>query len=79
MFVEGTIKMESVDISTLHVKKQHKFDCHNTFIIQLFEKLSTDQTVVVQKLNEMEQKVGRNDKKPMYMQKMHDLSNKCSH
>jgi hypothetical protein len=46
--------MESVDISTLHVKKQHQIDCRNTFIIQLFEKLSTDQTVVVQKLNEME-------------------------
>jgi hypothetical protein len=47
--------------------------------MQLFEKLSIDQTVVVQKLNEMEQKVGRCDNTSMYMQKMYDLPNKHSH
>jgi hypothetical protein len=79
MFVEGMIKMESIDISTLCVKKQNRFDCHNSFIIQLFEKLSQEKTVVVQKLKEIEQKVQRNDNTPMYMQKMRDLSNKCRH
>jgi hypothetical protein len=76
MFVEGMIKMESIDISTLRVKKQKRIDCHNSFIIELFEKLSQEETVVVQKLKEMQEKVQRNDNTPIYMQKMRDLSNK---
>jgi hypothetical protein len=58
-------------------KKQNRIDCHNSFIIELFEKLSQEETVVVQKLKEMQQKVQRNDNTPIYMQKMRDLSNKC--
>ena len=79
MFVEGMIKMESIDISTLRVKKQNRIDRHNSFIIELFEELSQEETVVVQKLKRMEQKVEENENTPPYMQKMRNLSNKHRH
>jgi hypothetical protein len=73
MFKEGRNKMLAINIPTLHLERKNCIHHHNTFIIELFDVLSNNESIVGKTLNDIEETIDDKDEMPAYMNKMHLL------
>lgn len=76
IYKEGMKRMLAVDIPMLRLKRKNRIHRHNSFIIELFDKLSKDESIVDKTLNEIEKTINDEHQTAAYMNKMRSLRNK---